>query len=351
MDNLEKELYRLEKPEPSSKFCRESKTRLVNRIVLHENESLFLRLFKKVFRVGPSPFFSHVARTRLLFRIEAIKQPVSRWLLFTKRLAATTLVMMIAVSATLFFVGAKQPVIASENTFLEVMGGEVAVKHADRLIWDVITEQTELSAGDLIRLGDSASAVVHFFDDSQLRLAENSTLLVSRLDVSPGYARQGIIKTSLHEGRAWVQTLNADDGYTQFTLITRDAIVSTQKASFDVQTDLFEPTLIRVFKHGAEVSVLREDTRDIVASDKLNFYQQISLTALSPYQRQTELKAFAPIIDLTDKDRSEEWVVENLNADRVHLANLREREINHLRLATGTLPGQVFYPLKRAGNA
>ncbi|MBU1017851.1 hypothetical protein KKA33_02360 [Patescibacteria group bacterium] len=348
MDNLEKELHRLSKVEPRSKFCRQAKGRLMHKIAISSNEAWFLKLFKKVFSVSPSPYFVQRARVRLMERIEAMKRPVFSWLLLTKRVVATTMVMLIAVTSTLFFVDGKQQVSASEPTYLEVTAGEATVKHADRLIWDVITQRTELMVGDLVHVGDSSSVVIHFFDDSEIRLSEGSSLLLSRLDVSPGYARQGIIEVSLHQGRAWVQTLNADDGFARFTLVTPDAIVSTHYASFDVQTELFEPTTIRAFKHGIDVEALRQESRDTLASGVLNTYQKITLEAATPYQPSTELAVFAPITELADEDRQDVWVSQNLEFDRNHLTQLRDREIITLRATTGFLPGQVLYPVKRA---
>ena len=348
MIDLEKELRRFSKIEPRSKFCREAKKRLLHKITLDLNEKWFLRLFKKVFSITPQPYFIQTARIRLMERIEAMKRPLFGWLLLTKRLVASTLVMAIAVTTVLFFVDGKQQVVASGNTYLEVLEGEVTVKHADQLIWDPVFGQTELSVGDLIRLGDSANAVIHFFDDSELRLTGNSLLLLSRLDVSPGYARQGVIEASLHEGKAWVQTLNVDDGYAGFNLITRDAILSTRNASFDVQTNLFKPTTVRVFRHGVDVRVLREESREVFTGGKLNSYQQIALEAAKTSQPTVELVAYSPITDLTEKDRNKIWIVENLESDRNHLAELREREFVDLRAATGALPGHVLYPLKRA---
>ncbi len=348
MDDLEKALHRLSKTEPRSGFCRQARKRLMYKVRLSANETWFLRLFKKVFFVNPSPDFVRQARVRLMERIVAMKRPVFSWLLFAKRAVATTLVMLIAVTTTLFFVGGKQQVSAAEPTYLEVMGGDVSVKHADRLIWDVVSEQTELMAGDLVRLGDSASAVVHFFDDSQLRLAGGSSFLLSRLDVSPEYARQGIIEVSLHQGQAWVQALSADDGYARFTLITPDAILSADHASFDVKTSYPEPTTLRVFKHGVDVKVLRQESRQAAATGRLNIYQKATLQAATPYQSSAELAAFAPAKELTDEDREDAWVLENLTSDRQHLAELRDRELATLKAATGALPGQALYPLKRA---
>ena len=348
MIDLEKQLHRLSKIEPQPKFCREAKKRLMHQIILDSNEKWFLRLFKKVFSITPHPYFIQTARIRLMEQIEAMKRPIFGWWVLFKRLAASTLVMAIAVTAVLFFVDGKQLVSASENTYLEVFNGNVTVKHADQLIWDPVIQHTELSAGDLVRLDETASATIHFFDDSEMRLTGDSLFLISRLDVSPSYARQGVIEVSLHEGKAWVQTLNADDGFAGFTLITRDAILSSRNASFDVQTNLLEPTTLRVFRHGVDMHVLREESRNVFTSGRVNSYQQIMIEATSSTQPTLELSAYAPIADLTEDDRNEPWVVENLETDRTHLAELRKRELVNLRTATGTLPGHVLYPLKRA---
>lgn len=348
MNDLEKALHRLPKPDPSPQFTEIAKHRLLSRISLEYNENWFVKWLKRVAPVNPSIQFMQQSRVRLMSQIHLMKQPVIHWFLYTKRMVASTLVMMIAVTTTLFFVDGNQQVIASENTFLEVLTGEVTVKHADRLVWEPVIQQTELSEGDLIRTGDTGSAIIRFFDDTRLRLAADSSLLISRLDVSPGYARQGVIKTFLHQGKAWVQTLNVDDGYAGFTLITRDAIVSALNASFDAEVILFESTTIRSLRHGVEVSALRQNTRDVFAEGRLSSLQQVTLSAVSPYQRMTDLAGLAPLTDISEEDREVIWVIDNLHSDQLHLSELRDRELVSLRSATGVLPGQVLYPVKRA---
>ncbi len=333
---------------PSAKFCRHAKGRLMHNIILNKRESWLVKLLNKMTPVNPSSHFIRSARIRLLQRISVAKQPVLNWLVFAKRLTASTLAMAIAVTTTLFFVGTKQPVSAADNTYLEVLSGSVSVKHADRLAWDVIPEQIELSAGDLIQVADEGSAVIRFFDDSELRLAENSLLLLSRLEISPGYARQGIIEASLHNGRAWVQTLNVNDGHASFSLITPDAIISTQKASYDVETPLFNPTSLRVFKHGVDVKVLQQESRDVVAAGKLNSLQKTILEAAQIGQKSNALSDYAVLLDLDELDHEDLWVLQNLDLDRTHLTELRERELIALRSTAGSLPGDVFYPVERA---
>ena len=348
MQDLDKELQRLTKPEPSAKFCRQAKARLMNKICLYENETWFARLLRKISPVMPSEHFIQTAKIRLMARIGAAKQPFLNWLVITKRLVASTLIMTLAVTSVLFFTGGKQPVSASDTSYIEILAGSVTIKHSDQLIWDVVTKQTELSEGDLIQLGNADSAVIHFFDDTQMRLDGDSLLLISRMGISPGYSRQGVIETSLHKGKAWVQTLNVDDGQALFTMMTPDALISTTNASFDVQAGLTDPTVIRVFRHNVDVNALQFESQKVFATGKLNSFQEILLDSPASYKNTVELAAFTPVIDISDNDRNEKWVLDNLQADRDHLTQLRERELASIKAATGALPGNMFYSLKRA---
>ena len=348
MLDIEQELRRLPKVNPTSQFCEEAKGRLMHQISFDAHERWFVRLLKMVAPVNPSAQFLQMARIRLLARIEGAARPMLGWLLWAQRALASTLVLVIAVTTTLFFVEGRQPVSASENTTLQVVSGEVSVKHADQLIWDTITQPTDLSAGDLIRVGEMASATIHFFDDTELRLGQNSILLVDRLSVSPAFARQGIINVSLHQGMAWVQILNVDDGYANFSLSTSNAMLSARDATFDVQTGLFDPTHIRVFRHSILAQALQPETREVISTGKLNANEQVVLDGSANRQRSSALAAFSRFTPISSEDRDSDWAKANLVADQGHLNGLRERELIALKANTGTLPGQLLYPIKRA---
>jgi len=343
MKDLEKALRELPKISPNRGFIEESKNRLFHQIELQKNEVWFKAFLRKLGVITPSEIFLNRARVRFMERINAVR-PSWAWILFAKRLAASTLVMVLAVTATLFFVDGRQVVSASEDTYVEVTVGSISVKHADRLIWDEIENRIELAEGDLIKLNEGAKAVIHFFDDSQIRLTENSLLLINKLDVSPAYARQGVIEVFLHKGKAWVQTLNVDDDYAGLTLITRDAITKAINATFDVQTDLNEPTNIRVFQNKIEIKILQPNTREVIDTFKLNENSQITITA----NFNSTQKPLTTIRALTSQDKASLWVMNNLQQDREHLVQLNEDELHRLRVITGVLPGNMFYPLKQA---
>lgn len=348
MDKLDKELAKLSKIEPSKGFVEASKNRLMQQISLHPNESWLKAFLKNLGKVEASDTFMAQARQRLMSRIaqapQAVKVPLRGMALFlryTQRVVASTMVMLIAVTSTLFFVEGNTVVEASDDSYLEVLTGTASIKHADLIVWEDVSDIIEVQAGDLIRVGDDSEVVVHFFDDTQLRLAENSTLLISQLTVSPTFARQGMIETALHEGAAWVQTLNVADGFAGFTLSTRDALLKTLSGTFNVSTKLGEPTSAFVLRNKVELTSLMAETRAAINTIKLSEDQKATIHATGGNR---------PVIttdSLTQQDLANSWVQNNLHRDSEHLTNLRENGIQRLSLTAGTLPGQMLYPIKQ----
>lgn len=340
MDNLKASLGNLKKVEPSKVFVKRSKNRLIHQIELQKHETWFKSFLSKVGIVQPTNQFVSQAKIRLISQINATKAPAWAWVTFAKRATASTLVMIIAVTATLFFVEGGQIVSASDNTYIEILSGNAKVKHGDLLTWDQISDQQELSAGDLIRLGDDSEAIIHFFDDTELRLDKNSSLLISQLAVSPTFSEQSIIEASLHKGKVWVQTLNVEDGYSGFTLETHDARIHALNSTFDVSTLPTSNTQLRVFRNDIKVDTLNSDTRSEINTFIQKTDQLISINSLK--------STIPQAIKLTEQDKANKWVQNNLQKDHEQLLMLRENGFNKLKLTAGTLPGEMLYPIKQA---
>ncbi len=338
MNILETHLHRLSKVNPPRRFVQQSKDRLLSQIELRSNEQWFMAFLRKIGIVTPPLAFLTQARLRLVEKLAHVK-PHFGWLLFLRRVAVSTLVMVLAVGSTLFFVDGRQVVTASQDTYLEILHGSATIKRADRLAWDKLGTVTEVSAGDLIHLDDQAQAVLRFFDDTEVRLSPGSLLLISQIYPSPSFGRQGVIEVALHQGHAWVQTQDVEDGYAGFTLVTRDAILQSLNGSFDVSTDLVKPTVVRAFRNNLRVQSLAPATRDVIDQVTLSADQKLTLTASNL------AKASKPLLAA---DKTEQWVQDNLNRDHSHLTVLRDREFNSLQETAGVLPGQVLYPIKLA---
>ena len=284
MDNLDKQLRKLSKIEPSRGFIEASKNRLMQQISLDQNESWFRALLGKFGIVSVPRKFMYQARKRLMYSIshaprtaEVTLRGLALFMNYTKKVVASTLVMLIAVTATLFFVEGNAIVEASDNSYLEIMAGKILIKHPDLIVWDEINGLIEVQAGDLIKVEKDSEAILHFFDDTELRLNENSLLLISQLTVSPGFERQAIIETSLHEGEVWVQSLNVEDGYASFTMDTRDAVFTTINGTFSVATKLNTPTVAQVFDGKITLTSLVAETRQKVEDIKLTARQKATV--------------------------------------------------------------------------
>jgi hypothetical protein len=350
MDNLEVKLREMSKIEPSKGFIKASKNRLMQQIELQQNESWFKSFLGRMGMVHPRSGFLSQARARLMHRISEMPQPIAiplkgfaRTLLLLKRITASAMVMVLAVTSTLFFVEGNTVVEASDDSYLEVIAGKVSVKHADLLLWETINGQIEMQAGDLIKVEEGSQALVHFFDDTELRLGENTTFLISQLAISPNFSRQGIIEVSLHEGSAWVQTMNVNDGYAGFVLSTRDSLIKALSSTVSVKTALKKPTEILVLNNKVELTTLRPETRQMVDTMKVSNNEKAIV-----YASTGNAKPVVTTAQINEQDLANEWVQTNLRLDSEHRAQLREKGIERLTQTAGTLPGQMLYPIKQA---
>lgn len=343
MDNLDKELRRLSKIDPSKGFIKESKQRLMQQIQFHQHETWFKAFLRHIGLPTPSPEFLSQARIRLMDRITRVPlQGFAGTFLVLKRAVASSLVMMIAVTATLFFVEGNTVVEASDDSYLEVYSGSASIKHADLIVWEDINSVIEVQAGDIIKVEEDSEVVVHFFDDSELRLGENSMFLISQLTVSPSFSRQAIIEIALHEGQAWVQTLNVDDGFANFTLTTRNAIFSTLNGTFSTSAGPDQPTIAHAINNKVQLTTVEVETRQPVANAKLAPDDKVTIHTSTSGQPVFTTSQF------TEQDLASPWFQANMERDQAHLTALRENGINRLTLTAGTLPGEMLYPIKQA---
>ncbi len=348
MDKLDKQLAELSKIEPSKSFIESSKKRLIQQIQLEKNESYFQSFLKRIKKVNPSAQFVKKARWRLMYQIShkaelkmhASLRGFALFLSYTKKILASTMVMLIAVTATLFFVEGNRPVEASNHSYLELKTGNASIKRADLITWEDIKNTIEVQEGDVIKVGEDSQLVVHFFDDTELRLSENSLILISQLNISSGFDRQGVIEVSLHEGEAWAQILNIDDGYAKFTMHTPQAIFESVNGSIDLKVNN-EKTLAYIFDNEFDLTSLEDETRNPVENKRVFAEQKIEIQkgSIHPLILTTEL---------IQQDKANDWIQSNLEQNHKHLITLRENGLNRLNQMAGTLPGQMLYPIKQA---
>ncbi len=325
-NDIEGVLRNLSKPEPRRLWLFMGRRRVLSRLGLLGLEAWMQALVRRVAQVMPSPHFVVLARVRLMERIAATAQRVSWGWALTRQLVASTLIMTLAVTSTLFFVDGRQVVNASEDSFVEAIIGEVQLKRASELAFHPVSGRVPVGPGDLLRTGNDGMATVTFFDDTQVRLDSSSTLLLDQLLSSPAYSRQGVIDVVLSEGRVWVQALNVNDGYAVLRVTTPPGTAETVGGSLDVRLLSPREADVTVYKANAQVN-----------RQFLSLFDRASFGSGSFFTTSTD-----------PAQRAEAWVQGNLLRDREHLERLRVAEIDLLQKTVGALPGDWTYPLKQA---
>lgn len=350
MDNLDKELHRLSKINPPEGFIEASKSRLLNQIMVNPLEENWIESFLTKERfLGPSASFISEARNRLMAQIRDLPQPLrlplkglAYALNLLKKTVASTLVMIIAVTAVLFQVEGNTIVEASNDSYLEPNSGTVLIKRKDGQVLEVQQNQTKFQPGDLIQTKQEGQVILHFFDDTQVRLNENTSLLINQLDFSAAFSDQAVIETTLQEGEAWVQTLNIEDGYAGFTMQTPEAVITTLNSSFGISLEKGKENHLQVVNGIVNVSTFSSETGQLIEKTRLSPNKILSLT---PSQ---EGKIYFNESDTDSSSGQNKWVNQNLEKDEAHLNDLRQKEYDRLTLMAGTLPGEMLYPIKRA---
>lgn len=350
MDDLTKALRRLKKPDPSRSFLRHSKRRIMEQVRLEQKESWFTGFLKKTGKVLPPAAFRQNAYRRLMAAIQseglqgAALSAWQKFYIYFRRGVASTLVMLIAVTTTLFFVEGRNVVEARDESVIRVLSGQISVRAADQLLWKNISDQIHVSAGDLIRTGDDSQAEIEFFDDTRVRLNGNSTLLIDQMSVSPVFSRQAQLRLVLHEGEVWAQTLSVDDGVAGLTVATRDTLTKALNASFNVRSNGSDTTSVMTLRNNIRVNVLQPGTKETFRSLRLLDNEMLTITTSSKLLTPPGLVEEA----VQESHLASQWIQNNLVADHEHQKKLRKMEYDRLTRMAGTLPGEMLYPIKQA---
>ncbi len=348
MDNLDKELHRLSKIEPSESFMNDSKKRLLHHVQRSQPDHWFRAFLKKVGVIEPSSSFVVGARARLVSQIKALPQRPLRGLTvfwqFAKKAIASTLVMTISVFSVLV-VTYEKPVSASDDSYLlNFSDGDVYVQHANSNSFDKVNDQIQIQEGDLIWTKDNSPATLYFSDGTRIELDENTRFLIKTLKLSPHLDRQAIIQASLSEGRVWTQVSNVNDDAAGLTISTTDAVVTSLNASFDLRDNLIQPTEVSVFKGRVKVS-----QNSVGLNGPQEVVRLMSDERLVVDNRITNLPTYSESM-LSEAIELDDWIQANMEKDKEHLERLKEKDYQMLEQMAGPVPGDLNYLVEQANQ-
>jgi hypothetical protein len=216
-------------------------------------------------KVEIDPQFREKLRAQLLqkfavFKLEksAVKPRPRRFAVFCRRILTTSVAVGAAVLTIFSF-----PASAERQTIIRNIAGEVQIKTDGAQIFETALEKENLTVGATIRTADKSGAEILFFEDSIVRLDENSQIKITKLTPDSFFGEMGAVNLTLDFGRVWVKSFAHFNKFSRFEISAADAIVFAEAGVFDLQRNKNE-VAARVFERKIRILNLTEiDRRQI----------------------------------------------------------------------------------------
>ncbi len=301
---------------PDKTFAAGLRKRLLEEFAA-EHDQLEARLRLHAGEVKPSEAF----RNRLRHQLTA-KERTPRPIFVSKRktwrraleVGVSVMTVITLVTATVFF-GSRPTTLATDQTLLTDFDGEVRILHngADMT---VVAPELPLAPGMTIATADDSAATIRFFEDSRLRLDENTTVIIRHLAPHSVRSDLGEVGISIVEGRIWVRNFATDEDYSRFVVALNpdNTVVMDSGGALD----------IAVSKSGRSIRVWERSA--YLVSDGIRAFLSEGKEFL---QRGNFNSGMLPIQAEAYQDA---WIIDNFAADDVIISALLKEKMQAQRL-------------------
>ena len=191
--------------------------------------------------------------------------------------------------------------------------------------------ELELKENDLVKTGENALASINFFDESIVRLDENTEILLKDLQSENFTTKKINFKINL--GHLWARILKLVDKDAEFSIETPTTVASVRGTAFDL---LVSPE--------GEVEIDVDENTVEVEGVEIN---EGNYLKLSPgFKKQKEyIKTL--IKRIPEEKLKSKWVLKNKEKDELFKKFVEKKEEKIKKLKAGILPTSPFYGLKR----
>ena len=278
---------------PSTEFRRKIKSNLIKKIIKDEPK---VKFFKQIDLLSPSrnenSLLSNNLKRKKTFKSRLIKASVV--------LTACLIFLLIIFS---------KPTSAENKTFFSNITG--IVQFSNNSIFKEAQVGDILENGSTVRTDKSSSAEIVFFEDSVLRLEENSKIAIKKLLPDPRIKEVGSVTVELEFGKAWIKSFGG--GFSEFKVHCADAVIFPQNGTFDLLRD-GNFTKIRVFDRSIKISHRGERDRGM-------------FSLIKDRQVIVSLIGVGEIEKIKDWEKGEEWIKRNLFLDKNYIENFISKKI------------------------
>jgi hypothetical protein len=156
-------------------------------------------------------------------------------------------VLVAGVSLAIFFALFRPSGVQAATIILTVLSGDVQVREAGSDVLRPAVDGEELRAGDGVRTGGAARAVVTFFDGSTVELEPGTDMTIERVEAE---GRGRFIRLSQALGTTWHHVTSVLDGPSEYAVETPAAVAAVRDTLFQV-TVLEDGTSTVIVKDGS----------------------------------------------------------------------------------------------------
>jgi hypothetical protein len=304
MKNFEAKLKKMAQVNPTKSFSKDAKLRLLSKIEKQNDEAWFLSFLTRV----EIPYPSSRLKASFLERLFGGRPFWGQgfWEFFqVHKLFAAFGVLAIVTATTFSFFTFTNTTSAEEQTLLTVVNGLVEIGTNDDFRQSQVG--AVLSTNSVVRTGENSSAEIVFFEDSVIRLAENTQVKIEKLAPNPLDQEVGNVVVSFDFGKVWVKTLVEETEIASFELRAGDELaVFPQRGTFDLIRE-GNITTLRVFDRSIKVSYRGSDDPQ-------------SLNLLEENKLKISLKGIGEPVDIDMNEYSDYWIESNLRSDQQYVA-------------------------------
>lgn len=270
-------------------------------------------------------------------------------------------VILVIIAAVLAFFGVRAvtatPDIEVPVVILEIDEGGVEVWPADGNTWERVRDGHEISTGDRVRTLDSSAASIIFFDNSVMRLDENTEITLTELHIdSENYLDQDV-DVELLSGRVWSRIMNLLDLDSTYEVETSSVVATVRGTAFSMSVGDRGETEVDVTESQVALTMFKatSDTGEIIKTNP----KKINIGAGQFIKRgptkNTKPGEFVDIANINPQQINEErlksnWYLKNIAKDEDFAQRVWNLRRDKLRKYIKSLPGSPFFGLQRMGE-
>jgi len=310
-----------------------AKARLKDRIFMRLDYPIAESLREAASNTHVSPYDAARMKESVFAVITQKKQKWFFWENFfalQKKVFAGVLVVLMSFSVFSFMSFDVSVARAESFTVLNSYKGFVSVLRDGKVL--PLSPNMKLEAKDQVVTGDDGYASINFFDDSVSRLANDTVVVLNKLDKVDDSNVKSYIELSLKEGRLWTRVLNLVQSHSSFTVEANKLYVTAKKAAFDVAVS-DKKTDVQVFNHAVDISG--------VPVNKAVSGQKITMDSNN--------KVSVGVLSKTEKN--DNWVTTNLDNDKKYLADTEQKLLDAKIASVGGSKDNVSFEKSLQENA